>query len=110
MKTYTGKNRPVFICVDAEIYEIEDGDCFYFFNPFSVEILKSVLGRIVESFYDNPRLMRLFFYYPDMDYIAYLMTKDELMFADEINCESLFKGNNSREKILVFEIAGYDAN
>lgn len=108
LSTYTGKNKPEFICIAAEHYELEAAaDCFYFFNPFSVEILKSVLGRIVESYYDNPRKMRLFFYYPDIEYIAYLMTKDEFMFVDEINCENLFEGSNSREKILVFEVGGF---
>ncbi|MDF2804883.1 MAG: Methyltransferase domain [Anaerocolumna sp.] len=110
MKTYTGKNRPVFICITAENYEIEEADCFYFFNPFSVEILQSVLGRILDSYYDNPRRMKLFFYYPDIEYIAYLMIKDELMFVDEINCENLFDNSNCREKILVFEIGGCGYN
>ena len=32
------------------------------------------------------------------------MTVDELIFADEIDCQDLFPGNDSREKIVVFEI------
>ena len=38
--------------------------------------------------------------------MAYLMTKDELLFVDEIDCEDLFEGKNERERILVFEVVG----
>ena len=79
-------------------------DCFYFFNPFSVEILKSVMGRILESYYEHHRKMRLFFYYPNDEYVSYLMTQDFLMFVDEIDCQDLFEGNNPRERILIFEM------
>ena len=48
--------------------------------------------------------MTLFFYYPDEEYVAYLMTKEELMFVDEIDCMDLFEGENQRERILIFEI------
>lgn len=32
------------------------------------------------------------------------MTVDELIFADEIDCQDLFPGNDPREKIVVFEM------
>lgn len=93
-----------FYCESAEKYEIEDADTFYFFNPFSVEILQSVIGKIVKSYYENLRSMQLFFYYPSDEYISYLMTVPELCFVDEIDCSDLFLGNNKRERILVFEM------
>ena len=102
--SYIGKLKPKFLCISAENYEVKNSDCFYFFNPFSIEILRSVLGEIINSYYKNPRVMTLFFYYPDDEYVGYLMTKDELMFADEIECMDLFEGENKRERILVFEI------
>lgn len=89
---------------NAAEYEISDADCFYFFNPFSVEILHSVMARILESYYENPREMKLFFYYPDDEYVSYLMSLDEVMFMDEIDCRDLCKGDSKRERILVFEI------
>lgn len=104
LKTFSGKIKPEFVYMSAEMYKIEDADCFYFFNPFSIEILRSVLGEIINSYYNNPRYMTLFFYYPDDEYVAYLMTKGELVFIDEIECMDLFEGKNKREKILVFEI------
>lgn len=93
-----------FLYIDAVDYEIESADCFYFFNPFSVEILQTVLGRILESYYEAPRVMKLFFYYPSDEYISLLMTMSEVTFLDEIDCRDLFEGNNKREKILIFEI------
>ena len=81
----------------------ENADCMYFFNPFSVEILKRVIARILESYYDNPRHIQLFFYYPSDEYISYLMTVGELMFTDEIDCNDLFEGNEARERIVIFE-------
>lgn len=96
--------RTQFILNSAEDYQVPvEADRFYFFNPFSVSILRRVLGRIEESYYENPREMLLFFYYPSDEYVAYLMTKEELTFSDEIDCRDLFEGNNSREKILIFE-------
>ena len=105
---YEGSEELTFLCENAAEYEIKDADCFYFFNPFSVEILRSVLARILDSYYENPRTMQLFFYYPDDEYIGYLMAQEELWFLDEIDCQDLFKGKNSRERILIFEIGELD--
>ena len=104
LQTYAKKPKIEFLCTDAEGYQVKDADAFYFFNPFSVEILRSVLGKIIESYYENPRNMKLFFYYPNEEYLAELMTQDELMFWDEIDCKDLFEGENDRERILIFEI------
>jgi len=38
------------------------------------------------------------------EYVSYLMTVDELMFTDEIDCRDLFDGKDPRERIMVFEI------
>ena len=93
-----------FVCQDAKDFQVQAADCFYFFNPFSLEILQSVLGRILESYYEAPRSMQLFFYYPADEYVAYLMTREELLCVDEIDCGDLFAGENMRERILIFEV------
>ena len=69
-----------------------------------MEILQKVMARIRESYYEVPRELLIFFYYPSKEYVAYLMTMRELSFLDEINCIDLFDGNNEREKILIFEM------
>ena len=97
--------RTEFILGSAENFEVPiDADRFYFFNPFSVSLLRKVMGKITESYYANPREMLLFFYYPSEEYVSYLMTKEEVSFLDEIDCRDLFEGDNRREKILIFEI------
>lgn len=95
-----------FVHTAAETYAINDGDRFFFFNPFSVEILRPVLGKLLDSYYENPREMLMFFYYPDDTYVSCLMTQPELEFVDEIECMDLFEGENMRERILIFQIVG----
>ena len=105
-KTAVSGSRAEFVLADAGAYEVpETVNRAYFFNPFSVELLKKVVRRILSSWYENPREIRLFFYYPSDEYMAYLMTVDELMFADEIDCRDLFDGKDVRERIVLFEIA-----
>lgn len=88
---------------NAENYVVpEEVDRVFFFNSFSVEILRKVLAKIEDSYYENPREIQLFFYYPSDEYISELMTVDMLSFVDEIDCRDLFDGENPRERIMVF--------
>ena len=102
-KTAVSKAGTEFVLAKAEEYEVssEVNRC-YFFNPFSVELLRKVLARILASYYEKPREVFLFFYYPSEEYISYLMTVDELEFYDEIACGDLFEGNDLRERIMIF--------
>ena len=104
--TASGIRNVSVVKADAEKYPVNHtvNRCF-FFNPFGEQILRGVLDRISESCYECPRGIELFFYYPHEDHVALLMTKQELTFADEIDCADLFPGNNSRERILIFEIS-----
>ena len=81
-------------------------DRIYFFNPFALEILRKVMHRILDSYYENPRKLQLYFYYPSDEYVSYLMTVEELMFLDEVDCRDLFAGNDRRERIIVFDLGG----
>ena len=97
--------RVQFELANAETYQVpEDVDRCFFFNPFSVEILQKAMARILDSYYENPREMLLFFYYPSDEYISYLMTVGEITFYDEIDCRDLFDGDNPRERIMIFEL------
>jgi SAM-dependent methyltransferase len=104
-KNAVSGNKTEFVLARAEEYEVmpEVNKC-YFFNPFSVEILRKVMARIIESYYVNPRKILLFFYYPSEEYISYLMTVSELEFYDEIDCGDLFEGKSTRERIMIFEM------
>ena len=104
----TARGSAEFVPANAEHYEVpaEVNRC-YFFNPFSVEILHKVLARIVESWYEAPREIFLFFYYPSDEYVSCLMTVEELEFYDEIECDDLF-ASDSRERILIFTLPDYE--
>ena len=108
-KTAVAGARADFVQMNAEEYTVppEVNRC-YFFNPFSLEIFRKVMARIVESYYDSPREVLLFFYYPSDDFISFLMTLEELEFYDEIECEDLFGGKDIRERILIFGLPGYE--
>ena len=99
-----------FVLARAEIYEVpESVNRCYFFNPFSVEILRKVMARILESYYEYPREIFLFFYYPADEFLSCLMTVDELEYYDEISCDDLFAGD-PRERILIFQLPEYEKN
>ena len=105
-KTAVSIAKTEFILARAEEYTVpaEVNRC-YFFNPFSVELLKKVMAKIIDSYYEKPREIFLFFYYPSEEYISYLMTVDELEFYDEIECGDLYDGNDIRERILIMTMS-----
>lgn len=108
-KTFLLNQKTEFALTRAEEYEVPlNVNRCYFFNPFSVEILRKVMARIMESYYADPREILLFFYYPSDEYMCYLMTVDELEFYDEVECDDLFEGNDRRERVMVFELPHYE--
>lgn len=103
-KTAISASRVCFIKQNAEDYQVpKEVNRIYFFNPFSIEIFQKVMSRITTSYYLNPRKILLFFYYPSIEYISYLMTVDELEFMDEIDCSDLSVGDYLRERISIFQ-------
>lgn len=57
----------------AENYDIKDDDnVFYFFNPFSLTILKKVIRNIKLSYKRVPRKIDIVLYYPIPAYVRYL--------------------------------------
>ena len=104
-KSTISRVKPEFVLTQAEEYMVpEDVTRCYFFNPFDAVILHRVMSRIIQSWYENPREIFLFFYYPADEYISCLMTLDELEFYDEIECDDLFEGNDPRERIMIFQL------
>lgn len=98
-----GVENVSFLNMDAEDYLPEGADRFFFFNPFSAKILCSVISKIKDSWYDEPRNMKMFFYYPDDEYILVLMQDDLLMFSDEIYLGDIMDKKDKRERIMIFE-------
>lgn len=107
LDSFIKKNKVSFVNENAVNFVVpENADRFFFFNPFSVEILSSVLKKIIDSAYKIEREMFLFFYFPSDEYMGLLMTQDKLMFYDEIDCMDLFPNSKEeqRERIVIFEI------
>ena len=101
----SASGRVTFQAVDAGEFPVpESVDRIYFFNPFSLEILQKVISRIRDSYYEAPREILLFFYYPSDEYISFLMTVNELTFYDDIDCGDLYDGKDSRERIVIFKM------
>ncbi len=91
--------------LSAQTYDIPSTvNRFFFFNPFSIEVFKSVMEKVIESYYEKKRRMVLFFYYPQDEYIAYLSGMDEVMFVDEIDCTDLFPEKDDRNRIMIYEL------
>ena len=107
-RTALSRPKPDFLLMGAEAYAVPpEVDRCYFFNPFSVEILRAVCARIIGSWYEAPRDIFLFFYYPSDEFIACLMTLEELEFYDEIECGDLFPGGDPRERVMIFWLPDY---
>lgn len=105
LEKYPKPYNVTFELINAVDYIVPaESNRFFFFNPFSEEILKSVLKNIKDSYYINPREMYLFFYYPSDEYVATLATDIELSFEDEIDCSDLFNIEDTRERVLVFSV------
>ena len=105
-ETAVSGNCTDFVLSSAESYKVPaEVDRCYFFNPFSVEIFQSVLARIYESYYEKPREILLFFYYPSEDYVSALMTQEQLMFYDEMDTSDLFPSYDNSEIILIFQVS-----
>lgn len=90
----------------AQDFEVpEEVTACFFFNPFSSDILKNVMVKILESVRKNPRSMFLFFFYPSDAYVALLSKIDEVMFVDEIDCTDIFPTENDpRNRVMIYEI------
>ena len=107
LKAYAGeKDVPIeFINTKAQDYDLSDtADTLFFFNPFHFKTLKRVMKHVVESYEREKRLIRIFVYYPQNAYIAYLSSIPEVMFNDEIDCTDLFPEEDDRNRIMIFEI------
>lgn len=70
----------------AEQYEVKDTDnCLYFFNPFSVQIFKQVVGNILKSVNEVERTVDIILYYPLPEYKQFLATKTPFQLLNKVN-------------------------
>ncbi len=109
LSAFRKKGLLCFVNEPAEMFQIPaDADAFFFFRPFSDIILRRVMHNILESFYDNPRPIRLIFYYVTAAYRSFLDDLDELTLNTELDCRDLFNSKDTRDKLLVYQMAPRD--
>lgn len=98
-------NRVEFVNCCASKYKVpSDVVGAYFFNPFSIEILKDVIANLKKSILEEKREITLFFYYPSKEYIDFLDKDIDITFVCDIDCKEQFKNYDFKEYIKVYKM------
>lgn len=90
----------------AQHYEVEPEDTlFYFFNPFTLPIVKAVVFNIIRSLWTFPRRIRIAFYYPDRDVEDFLasvteLRREEPVKVDQRDVRGYYVIYSSREEFM----------
>jgi tRNA A58 N-methylase Trm61 len=104
-KRAISSNRVEFVCSNASDYKVSsDVVGAYFFNPFSIQVLKDVLKNLKDSKSECKRDIMLFFYYPSKDYLNLLDEDIDMVHIEDIDCMDLFNTNDKREIIAVYKV------
>lgn len=105
LASYKGKKDNIVFChAKAEDYAVSsDTTIFYFFNPFSVDIFRRVINRILCSVNEHPRAITLILYYPEDDTVFYLEKHTTFRLIDEIAaCDNI--RNDRRERFCLYRL------
>ena len=98
-------SRTDFVLGRAEEYQVPEAvSRCYFFNPFSLDLLRQVMDKVLDSYRRNPRELFLLFYYPSKEYLSWLGSVAELELYEEIGCQDLFAEPDLRERIVIFAV------
>lgn len=96
-----------FVQADAADFTVPPrADRAFFFNPFSVDILRRVMANLLNSCSEHPREILLFFYYPSEFYLEYLAALPRITLVDTIDCRFGSEAD-PREKLLIYQTTGY---
>lgn len=89
-----------FDLAPAEKYEIGETDNrFYFFNPFSVQIFKKVVNRILDSVKAHRRQVDIILYYPMPDYTHFMKKNTPFQLVKEIKVPDT---NDRLDRFLIY--------
>lgn len=84
----------------AEQYVIKPSDnVFFFFNPFSIQIFRTVLHSIWKSYEQHMREIHIILYYPPHDYLQFLEYGSPFELTYEVH---LRNETNVNERFCVF--------
>lgn len=96
------QNAISFVHTIAENYKIQPCDnVFFFFNPFSIKIFRTVIHHIWESFEQNMRDIHIILYYPPYDYLQFLHHGTPFELIHEVHLEN---ETNINERLCVFAL------
>ncbi|MFC0557607.1 class I SAM-dependent methyltransferase [Halalkalibacter alkalisediminis] len=99
-----GKENILFLCCKAEEYQINESDNqFYFFNPFSIQVFRRVINRILRSVETHAREIELVLYYPTKDYIHFLENDTSFELKKEVIIPDLYE-KNQNERFLIYQL------
>ncbi|KXH80664.1 methyltransferase [Sporosarcina sp. HYO08] len=88
----------------AENYNVERSDqCFYFFNPFSIQIFRKVVYNILHSVETDNRTVDIILYYPTDEYIEFLEDESPFERLMEVQVPGLYE-MNANERFLLFRL------
>ncbi|GLC90016.1 class I SAM-dependent methyltransferase [Lysinibacillus piscis] len=91
-----------FIHAIAEAYTIKPSDnVFFFFNPFSIHIFRTVVHMIWQSYEKHMREIHIILYYPSADYLQFLHQDTPFQLVHEVHLES---ETNVNERLCVFAL------
>ncbi|WP_085993598.1 methyltransferase [Oceanobacillus senegalensis] len=90
-------------CLAEEYVIRREDNCFYFFNPFSVEIFRRVVQNILASVELIQRSVDLILYYPHDDYIYFLEMETLFELVEEVRIPGLYE-RNPYERILIYRL------
>lgn len=94
-----------FHCCLAEEYQISPSDnCFYFFNPFSIQIFMKIINNILLSVEKSVRDIELVLYYPSDDYIYFIENLTSFELKQEVIREGLYE-RNPQERFVIYQLA-----
>lgn len=97
-------NQIDFKCLVAQDYKIKEKENkFYFFNPFSINIFRTVINNILDSYDIFPRTIDLILYYPSDDYIYFLENNTGFILVEDIKLYGLYEKDSS-ERFLVYRL------
>lgn len=72
----------------AEEYQIQAEDTiFYFFNPFSLRIVKKIFENILDSIRENPREIEIIFYYPNQALVNLIAQLPQIKLYESIQIQ-----------------------
>ncbi|PEL12332.1 methyltransferase [Bacillus sp. AFS017336] len=103
-KKRMSEDKILFYCCLAEDYSIDPSDNrFYFFNPFSIQIFRSIINNILISVEQSKREIEIILYYSSDDYIYFLENQTAFELKQEIILPDIYK-QNPNERFLIYRL------